>query len=280
VVTPGVKELAAVLDGRLACPDCASPLEFGSDALGCTSCARDFAIRSGIPLLLPRGLAQAEPAPRRDGSSGAYQQNYQPVDRAERYNDKYRKQLLKRASTGREFRLIARLLEPLGRSELLLDLPSGGGRLSPALAPFADRILEADVAFGQLEHGRHTSQLATPQIWLQASAFDIPLGARSVDGTVCVRLAHHLPAAAERERLVEEILRVSKRFALLTFFDFDSIKNRLRRARQPFDGKKPKITMTRQELTTMAERSGFSLAACRPLSRLFSGHQYALLVRS
>ena len=94
-----------------------------------------------------------------------------------------------------------------------------------------------------------------------------------------MRLAHHLPAASERERLVNEILRVSKRFALMTFFDFHSTKNRLRRLRQPFDGKPPKITMTQVELRTLAGRSGFSLVACPPLSRLFSGHRYALMVR-
>lgn len=215
-----------------------------------------------------------------NATSHSYRENYQQLDRAESYNDKYKKQLLKRASTGREFRLIERLLSPLGRSEVLLDLPSGGGRLSPALAPFADRILEADVAFGQLVHGRSAPAPATRQAWFQASAFDIPLADRSVDGTVCVRLAHHVPESSDRERLVREILRVSKRFAVLTFFDFHSTKNRLRRLRRPFDGKHPKITMTRQEVRVLAEKSGFELVACPPLSRLFSGHRYALMVRS
>lgn len=232
-------------------------------------------------MLLPRDLAEseAEGEAAAEQTSLAYQQNYQHLERAERYNEKYRKQALKRASTRREFRLIERLLGSQPRSEVLLDLPSGGGRLSPALAPFADLILEADVAFGQLQHGRSRTALATPQLWLNASAFSIPLLDQSVDGTVCVRLAHHLPALAERERLVHEILRVSKRFALMTFFDFHSSKNRLRRLRRRFDRKPPKITMRREELSRLAARSGFSLVACPPLSRLFSGHRYALMVR-
>jgi uncharacterized protein YbaR (Trm112 family)/SAM-dependent methyltransferase len=271
--------LAATLVARLACPDCRADLAGRSHALQCLKCGRDFEIRDGIPLLLPRALAEAEPPSLPDGTSHAYQQNYREVERAERYNAKYSKQALKRASTRREFQLIERLLGSVPRSEVLLDLPSGGGRLSPALAPFTDLILEADVAFGQLQHGRTGPPLATPQLWLNASAFDIPLRDQGVDGTVCVRLAHHLPAASERERLVGEILRVSKRFALMTFFDFHSTKNRLRRLRQPFDGKSPKITMTRQELRALAGRSGFSLVACPALSRLFSGHRYALMVR-
>jgi uncharacterized protein YbaR (Trm112 family) len=271
--------LAATLVARLACPDCRADLAGRSHALQCLKCGRDFEIRDGIPLLLPRALAEAEPPSQPDGTSHAYQQNYREIERAERYNAKYSKQALKRASTRREFQLIERLLGSVPRSEVLLDLPSGGGRLSPALAPFTDLILEADVAFGQLQHGRTAPPLATPQLWLNASAFDIPLRDQGVDGTVCVRLAHHLPAASERERLVGEILRVSKRFALMTFFDFHSTKNQLRRLRQPFDGKSPKITMTQQELRALAGRSGFSLLACPALSRLFSGHRYALMVR-
>jgi uncharacterized protein YbaR (Trm112 family)/SAM-dependent methyltransferase len=271
--------LAATLVERLACPDCRADLAGRSHALHCPKCGRDFEVRDGIPLLLPRALAEAAPPSQPDGTSHAYQQNYRAVERAERYNAKYSKQALKRASTRREFQLIEQLLGSVPRSEALLDLPSGGGRLSPALAPFTDLIIEADVAFGQLQHGRTAPPLRAPQLWLNASGFDIPLRDRSVDGTVCVRLAHHLPAASERERLVGEILRVSKRFALLTFFDFHSTKNRLRRLRQPFDGKPPKITMTQQELRALAGRSGFSLVACPALSRLFSGHRYALMVR-
>ena len=278
----GGEQFASRLAGRLGCPDCRAALEAGGRALRCPKCERAFEVRGGIARLLPQALAEAgiEPGAGPDGTSRSYQQNYRGVDRAERYNAKYSKQALKRASTRREFRLIEQLLGSQPRSEVLLDLPSGGGRLSPALAPFAELILEADVALGQLQHGRGGPPLGTPQLWLHASAFDVPLLDQSVDGTVCVRLAHHLPAAVERERLVEEILRVSKRFALMTFFDFHSTKNRLRRLRRPFDRKPPKITMSRDELAGLAARSGFSLAACPPLSRLFSGHRYALMVRT
>jgi hypothetical protein len=37
--------------------------------------------------------------------------------------------------------------------------------------------------------------------------------------------------------------------------------------------------MTQQELRALAGRSGFSLLACPALSRLFSGHRYALMLR-
>ena len=121
------------------------------------------------------------------------------------------------------------------------------------------------------EHGR----VPTQQIWMTASGFEIPLQDAAVDGTVCVRLNHHLPAAVERERLVRELLRVSKRFVIMTFFDFDSLKNRLRRMR----GKSPKFTMRVDELGALAQSCGATLVASPALFVVGSGHRYALMVK-
>lgn len=48
-----------------------------------------------------------------------------------------------------------------------------------------------------------------------------PLRDGSVDGTVCVRLSHRLPTAAERERLLTELLRVSRRFVIMKMYRRD-----------------------------------------------------------
>jgi hypothetical protein len=114
---------------------------------------------------------------------------------------------------------------------------------------------------------------------MTASAFHIPLRDRGVDAAVCIRLCHHLPTPTERARLVSELLRVADRFVLMTFFDFRSLKNWLRRARQPFDHKPPKHTMRVEEIGRIAAQHGFTLRRCPALSRLGSGHRYALLVR-
>jgi len=56
--------------------------------------------------------------------------------------------MLKRWSTDREFRLLDQLLSSQGRSKLLLDLPCGGGRLSPRIGAHTDLLIEADIAVG------------------------------------------------------------------------------------------------------------------------------------
>ena len=79
-------------------------------------------------------------------------------------------------------------------------------------------------------------------------------------------------------RLLAELLRVADRFVVMTFFDFHSVKNLLRRVR-PFDRKPPKLTMTAGEVAGLAAARGFGLRRAPHLSFLASGHRYALLVR-
>ncbi len=74
-----------------------------------------------------------------------------------------------------------------------------------------------------------------------------------------------------------ELLRVSRRFVVMSFFDFHSLKNRWRRVRQPFNGKPAKMTMTVDRVAQLARVNGFELVACPPLSVLFSGLRFALM---
>jgi len=267
------------IESLLRCPVCRSSLRREEQGFSCAQCGETYSIEDGIPLLARMGGAETWGEAASDADSGAYQERYQEVTGAAEYNLMYRARASKRSSTRREFKLLTELLGSQGRSEILLDLPSGGGRLSPAIAPHADLVIEADIALGQSRVGMQELSVDVPQVWMTASAFHIPLEDRSVDGVVSCRLCHHLPTLGERERLVHELLRVSRRFVVMTFFDYHSVKNILRRARRPFDHKPPKMTMTRAQVAELARKDGAELVACPPLSRLFSGHRYALMVR-
>jgi uncharacterized protein YbaR (Trm112 family)/ubiquinone/menaquinone biosynthesis C-methylase UbiE len=267
----------------LACPWCAGKMRVESEAIRCLACARVYPVQDGIALLArtgtPEAPREAQGGPTDVRSSAAYQQQYQKVTDAQRYNESYRKLLPKRNSTRREHRILHELLGSQGRCETLLDLPAGGGRLSPALEEHTELLIEADIAHGQVLYGALHSTLRAPAVRMTASAFHIPFQDGGVDGTVCCRLCHHLPTPAERERLVVELLRVSRRFALMTFFDHDSLKNRWRRVRQPFDKQPPKMTMTVAQVRALARENGAELVACPALFTLFSGHRFALMVK-
>ena len=263
----------------LACPGCRSKLSVGAAAIACSTCGASYAIREGVPLLAIHGTSDSWGEPQRTTQSEAYQAAYERLERAVAYNRKYRAEWLKRSSTRREFQLLRRLTGRVGHSRIILDLPCGGGRLTPAFADSADLVIEADIAIGQLLYGRAESAVATPRVWMTASAFHIPLADASVDGTICVRLSHHLPTAAERERLLRELLRVSRRFVIVTFFDHDSLKNRLRLLTRPFNHKPPKLTMTTATVAGFARSCRAQLIDAPALSPIGSGHRYALIVK-
>ncbi len=269
----------ASIAALLACPFCRAPMRVGDDSIACTACARQFAIRDGVPLLAIRGTSETWGEPQASAQSADYQDEYQQVERAATYNQAYRRQVLKRSSTRREYDLIRRHFALLGPCGTVLDLPCGGGRLTPAFADRAERVIEADIAIGQILYGRSHSQVGTPRAWMTASAFHIPLCDDAVDGSVCVRLSHHLPTAAERERLLRELLRVSRRFVVFTYFDHHSLKNVLRRLRRPFNRKDPKLTMTTAGVARLVRELGATLVCAPPLSRIGSGHRYALIVK-
>ena len=158
----------------------------------------------------------------------------------------------------------------------MLEIPCGGGRISPQLVSATDLLIQADVGLGQILYGMTREKLNIPQIWMSASAFQIPLQNDSVDAVVCIRLSHHLPTYKQREDLLAELLRVARRYVVMTFFDFHSIKNILRRLRRS----RPKLTMTLSQVSSIAAMHGARLVACPRLSILGSGHRYALMVKS
>lgn len=273
--SPGPGSIA----GLLACPICHASLHVRAETIDCSGCGRSFAIEDGVPLLAIHGTSETWGAPQTLEQSAAYQAEYQRVERAATYNLEYRRQALKRSSTRRENQLLARHMNQVGRGGIILDLPCGGGRLTPAFAAHADLVIEADIAIGQVLFGRSESTVATPRVWMTASGFHIPLRTNAVDGAICVRLSHHLPTSGERERLLHELLRVSRRFVIMTYFDHHSLKNVLRRLRRPFNRKSPKLTMTTAHVADLARRAGARLVAAPPLSRIGSGHRYALILK-
>lgn len=263
----------------MRCPGCGGSLTLADETMVCAACGHAFPLRNGVPLLAIHGTTETWSELRADETSEEYQREYEELDPAREYNEAYRERPTKRWSTGREYRLLERLLGSRPRASTLLDIPSGGGRLSPQLARYTDVLIEADIAHGQILYGMQHPVEGADRVWMTASAFHIPFADASVDGVVCCRLCHHLPTAEERERLVAELLRVARDFAIMTFFDYHSVKNYIRRARRPFNRKPPKMTMTVGQVRRLAEENGAQLVRYPPLSRLFSGHRYALMVK-
>jgi SAM-dependent methyltransferase len=269
----------AAIERLLACPNCGDPLSVVAEWIRCEGCDARYAIEDGVARLELRGGSESWGAPQAAEQGTAYQDEFQDVERAAEYNLQFRCKPLKLGVTPRESLLIRRYVRRVGRSRAILEIPCGGGRLTPAFADATELVIEADIAIGQVRYGRQASRVDVPRVWMTASAFHIPLRRDSVDGVVCVRLSHHLPTPAERERLFAELLRVSRRFAIVTFFDRNSLKHLTWRLRHPFSRKARKPALSTREVATLARAHGGRLVATAPLSWLGSGHRYALILK-
>ena len=185
-------ELGRILD-VLACPWCRSSVAPGTFVLACSNCGAEYPVRDGLLDLARRGTAETWGAEETRDSSQRYQDAYAALDPARLYNRGYEERALKRMSTLRERQLIARLLGTRGKVETLLELPCGGGRLSPSFASWTKLLIQADTGWGQLLHAQQRPPLPTPRVLMAASGFHVPFRDASLDGIACVRLNHHLP---------------------------------------------------------------------------------------
>ncbi len=236
--------------GLLACPDCRGDLAREGTGLVCRSCARGYEVHDGIPLLARPGSSEQWGVPSDGPTSVTYQKQFQQSDIGELYRRRYQRRWSKRCTTHREIHRIGRLLASQPRCRRLLDLPCGGGRVSGPLASATDLLLQADLSLGQVLTARETMGASGHVRWFTASAFMIPLKDGVVDAAVCNRLAHHLPSAVEVERLIGELLRVSTRFVVLSYYDHDSFKSLGRRLR----GIDPGNTLRRGDLHALARQ--------------------------
>lgn len=117
------------------------------------------------------------------------------------------------ARTARELRLLARVW-PGRPGETVLDLPCGAGRLLPVLRDrFGARVLQADGSLAMLREA--AARAAAPRA--QADALAPPFADRSVDGVVCFRFLHHLPAEAA-DRAIAGACAIARRFVVASFF--------------------------------------------------------------
>jgi hypothetical protein len=143
------------------------------------------------------------------------------------------------------------------------------------MAAACRNLVEADISHAQLRLALARKNAGARDLsGMIVSAFRLPLGDGSVDGVVCARLSHHLPEAAERGELLDELLRIAKRFVIFSFVDRLSMKSIARRIRLR---ELNPSAMTLSEISEIARRRGARVKKCLAVSNLGSRHRYALI---
>ena len=198
-------------------------------------------------------------------------------ERAESYATKYDRELHKRISSYFERRAIQRALAITGvRGATVLDVPCGAGRLTPLLLPVSSQLVSCDYSPAMLHVFRRTYR----EPCFVGSAFDLPFADRSFEVVFSARLSHHIGSDERRADYLREIMRISAAWVIVTIFDRNSLKNRLREVSRRFSGKRSKHTFSRGDLERIAREREFTIAAGLPLSRLASGQVFYVLRRS
>jgi ubiquinone/menaquinone biosynthesis C-methylase UbiE len=209
-------------------------------------------------------------------------QHYGSSEGARSYSTLYQSKLHKRMSMRAEQRLLTRASSAMGRARTLLDVPSGPGRLYPFIAEHAEWTVECDYSAEMLKLLRSVaSDMGRRPPLVSADAFELPFRDCAFEVVTSIRLLHHIPGADDRERCLRELLRVCQSSCLVTFFDFDSPKNRIRRLCAALGSKKrAKYTMKPSRVREVARECGFEWMNAWAISRFLSGHLFVWLRRT
>src|SRR5262245_64034231 len=113
-------------------------------------------------------------------------------------------------------RMLGKALTLAGDADRILDVPCGTGRLVASLLPRTQELVCADQARAMIDEARRRPLTGAPgPSFAQASAFALPFPDRAFDLTICWRLIHHFAEASDRQRLLLELKRVTRRAIVL-----------------------------------------------------------------
>ena len=166
---------------------------------------------------------------------------YNSPQGAASYSGKFEKHWTERLNNRREQRLVRRILGQIpatDRAGLALDMPCGYGRLYPLVREVVPQVVEGDWSFHLLQTARqHLGERDTadaPRGFVRGTALAMPFADRAFDLVLSVRLSHHISSRDERHQHVREVLRISNKWVVFTYFDARSLKNVLHEFRRRF----------------------------------------------
>lgn len=210
-----------------------------------------------------------------------YRGRMQHAKRAQLYADRFETGSRK-AINEREQRAVAKIFGDLPGCQSVLDVPSGAGRFAKNLSSGGRRVIGADSAFEILEHGRErAAKNGVRASFLQADASKLPLEEGAVDCIFCNRLLHHIVSAHERAVFLKEFHRVTRRYLVISFFDYHSF-GVVRRFLKALKGRKPKYDQqpTFEQFTEEVLRAGFKVRAVVRTGAAWVAQKYFVLEKS
>ncbi len=167
----------------------------------------------------------------------------------------------KASKDANEIKLLDRAFKLIPKSNTVLDLPCGGGRVFLHLAKQGYQVKAADLSDEMIKIAQKNADEAGLGITVEkADMEDLFFADKSVDTMVCFRLFHHFPTPAIRQRAVNEMCRVAKQYVVITYFSLYSWTPFKRILREKLGGRKShKFATSLSEVEGYFVNSGYRL---------------------
>jgi SAM-dependent methyltransferase len=165
---------------------------------------------------------------------------------------------------------VGRALERHGVRGAVLDVPAGSGRLAAVLERAAPFVVAADSSAEMLRSAPRPARV-------RASVFDLPFAVSSFDAVVCCRLLHHLREPADLERAVAELVRVSARLVIASFWDAGSLS--AVRERLGLRPPQSRAAIARGRIAELFARAGATVVGFEHSLRFVSRQAFAVALK-
>jgi len=121
-------------------------------------------------------------------------------------------------------------------------------------------------------HARHDREC-----WLCANVLALPFIDSVFDSVLCIRLLHHRYSDAERQRILCELARVSRRFVIISFYRSTLLHTVARHWR----GSRGRLAMmTLPHLRELAQASGLQIQGVHSLLRFCHAQTFVVLTKT
>lgn len=181
----------------------------------------------------------------------------------------------------RETKILKKWLKELAQKGpgLCLDAPCGYGRFSHLILKSGYILISGDLSLAMVERTSAQEYNGRIPIGIVINMLaGLPFIDSSLEVVLCLRFFHHLHLAKERVAVLTEIARVTRRWAIVSFYRKQALHEFQRKLRRYVRRSSTQISMV--SLTTFKEEAaaaGFSLKKIVALCRGLHGQHFALL---
>jgi hypothetical protein len=148
------------------------------------------------------------------------------------------------------------------------------GRFAPLYARLGITALGVDLRYDMTHVAAATHARQGRAHWLCADVLALPFPDGVFDSVLCIRLLHHRYSDTERQRILRELTRVSRRFVILSFYRSTLLHTVARHWR----GARGRLAMmTLPHLRELAQASGLQIARVHALLRFCHAQTFVVL---